>query len=144
MEQYERWLEMPWATQPLDSVTLVTFPDSSAVLVVATGDHRFITVCFPSTIAVSAHDETTHWLSDGRETALPQLNPKGAYPYLIVNNSRWAATFIDIRREMREEPPTHYLIITPNNYADVLSYATPMIEALDGQAWEHLFGRLAP
>jgi hypothetical protein len=143
-QSYDRWLEMPLASGPLDSVTLVAFPDSSVVVVVAAAQGCFIKVTFAHTHAVSTHDETTHWLADQPETSLPQLSSKGAYPYLVVNNSDWAATFTDMRREMRDEPPKHYLIITPNNYADILSYAIPAIEELEGETWENLFGRFMP
>ena len=60
------------------------------------------------------------------------------------NNSAWAAGFSEIRREFNAEPPVHYLVITCNNYVDVLSYSQPVVEELAGESWEHMFGNVAP
>ncbi|MCK9539403.1 hypothetical protein [Dokdonella sp.] len=141
-ESYERWSDPPAPTQPLESVSLATFGNGLAVLLVATS-FGFVKITFQSTIAVAAHDETTHPLID-RNAALPQLPTRGAYPYLKVVNSAWAGSLSDIRREFNEEPPTHYLVITYNNYVDVLSYVEPEIEQLGEGAWEHMFGNVAP
>ncbi len=141
-ESYERWLDPPEATRPLESVSLATFGNGLAVLLVATGG-GFVKITFPSTIAVAAHDETTHPLIE-RNVTLPQLPTRGAYPYLRVANSGWAGSLNDIRREFNEDPPTHYLVITYHNYVDVLSYSQPVIEQLGQEAWEQIFGNVAP
>src|SRR5688572_6658324 len=138
-QSYERWQEPPEVSCYLDSVTLAAFPDGSAVLLlVSTDDGESLKITFPHTQAISAHDEDTHWLMDECGAAIPQLACGGAYPLLIVRNSNWAASLSDIRRGMNEEPPTHYLFISLNNHVDVLTYAKPIVERVDSEAWERL------
>ena len=97
-QSYERWLGPPEVAEPLDSVTVAAFGNTSAVLLVVTGDGTLVKITFESSFAVASQDEFAHWLMDEPDGGIPLLDAGGAYPYLRVVNSTWATGLSEVRR----------------------------------------------
>jgi hypothetical protein len=143
-QSFQPWIEDPKITEPFGGVSVACLENGATTLLFS-HSFDFLRVTFPQIHAMAVHEEFAHPHMDDRQSQLPKLpKGRGSYPLLVVNDSDWIKSFSDLRRNIHGEIPVHYQFITMGNYVDVLSYLPPSSEWLPSDAWEVLFGKIAP
>jgi len=128
-QSFEPLKAVPDVTSPFVGISVCHRGDGRTVLFLH-ADGRDLRVSFNQVLALQCHDEFTHPLgiANFNNCKLPNIpGGSGAYPLLIVRESRWISSFPDSRLEQGRLSPVHYLFISMSYYVDIISFMPPEV-----------------
>jgi hypothetical protein len=131
MESYARWQPVPDVTTPCAEIVLYADPGATTVRLrfslVRDAAPRDLVLGFGrDVVACTSYEEFAHpWQLATGDGAVPRLAEPWAgyaFPLLLVQPSRWLASFSDYQLDdERRSAAAHYRLVSLDNTVDVLT-----------------------